>query len=65
MHSPRLTIILPTFNEAANVPIMVERIAAALPDTPHEVIFVDDDSPDPRPNRATRRAIAQAARRRK
>lgn len=46
MHSPRLTIVLPTFNEAANVPLMVERIAAALPATPHEIIVVDDDSPD-------------------
>ncbi len=27
--------------------------------------LVDDDTPDPRPNRATRRALARAARRKK
>lgn len=46
MTSPELTIVLPTYNEAANVPIMVERLAAALPGIAHEVIFVDDNSPD-------------------
>lgn len=46
MQSPRLTIVLPTFNEAANIPVMVERIGAVLRDIPHEIIFVDDDSPD-------------------
>jgi dolichol-phosphate mannosyltransferase len=46
MQSPKLTIVLPTFNEAANIPLMVERIGCALPDIPHEIIVVDDDSPD-------------------
>ena len=46
MQSPKLTIVLPTFNEAANVPLMVERIDGALPGVPHEIIVVDDDSPD-------------------
>jgi dolichol-phosphate mannosyltransferase len=46
MKSPELTIVLPSFNEARNIPVMVERIAAALPDTPHEIVVVDDDSPD-------------------
>ncbi|MBX3530866.1 MAG: glycosyltransferase family 2 protein [Rhizobiaceae bacterium] len=46
MTSPELTIVLPSYNEARNIPVMVERLAAALPDTPHEIIVVDDDSPD-------------------
>jgi len=46
MHSPELTVVLPTYNEAANVPMMVERIDAALAGLPHEILVVDDDSPD-------------------
>jgi dolichol-phosphate mannosyltransferase len=46
MTPPELTIVLPSYNEARNIPVMVERIAAALPDTPHEIIVVDDDSLD-------------------
>src|SRR5690606_40579851 len=46
MQSPELTIVLPTFNEAANLPMMVERIGKALAGLPHEIIVVDDDSPD-------------------
>ena len=43
---PELTIVVPTFNEKANIPILVENLATALPETAWEVIFVDDDSPD-------------------
>lgn len=43
---PDLTIIIPTFNERANVPLLIERLAKALPETIWEVIFVDDNSPD-------------------
>jgi dolichol-phosphate mannosyltransferase len=42
----QLSIVVPTFNEAENVPLLVERVAAALADTRWEIIFVDDDSPD-------------------
>lgn len=41
-----LSIILPTYNEAANLPELLERIAAALGKGTFEVIVVDDDSPD-------------------
>lgn len=41
-----LAIVLPTFNESANVGPMVDRLAKALPGIRYEVIFVDDDSPD-------------------
>jgi len=41
-----LSIVTPTFNEAANVPLLVEAVAAALPGVRWEIIFVDDNSPD-------------------
>lgn len=44
--TPRLTVVLPTYNEAANIPTMMERITAALAGVPHEIIVVDDNSPD-------------------
>jgi dolichol-phosphate mannosyltransferase len=43
---PLLTIVVPCFNEAANVIPMAERLDAALDGIAWEVIFVDDDSPD-------------------
>ncbi len=44
--APILTVVIPTFNESANVPIIIERVAAALAEADWEIIFVDDDSPD-------------------
>jgi len=44
--APLLSVVIPTFNESSNVPIVVERVAAALAGTDWEIIFVDDDSPD-------------------
>ena len=41
-----LAVVLPTFNERPNVPIVLERLRAALEGIEYEVIFVDDDSPD-------------------
>jgi dolichol-phosphate mannosyltransferase len=41
-----LTVVVPTFNEAENVPLLVERLARALVGIEWEVVFVDDDSPD-------------------
>ena len=41
-----LTVVVPTFNEAGNVPLLVERLADVLADIAWEVVFVDDDSPD-------------------
>jgi dolichol-phosphate mannosyltransferase len=43
---PQLTIVVPCFNEAANVVPMAERLGAALQGIAWEAIFVDDDSPD-------------------
>lgn len=44
--SPDLSIIVPTFNEVENVPLIVAALEAALAGIAWEVIFVDDDSPD-------------------
>jgi dolichol-phosphate mannosyltransferase len=44
--APELTVILPTFNERANVPVMVERLARALEGIDWEALIVDDNSPD-------------------
>lgn len=41
-----LSIIVPTFNERANVPRLVEALARSLGEVAWEVIVVDDDSPD-------------------
>lgn len=41
-----LTVIVPTFNERANVPRMVERLHATLDGVAWQAVFVDDDSPD-------------------
>lgn len=43
---PELSIVVPTFNEAANVPLLVAALDAALRGIAWEVIFVDDDSRD-------------------
>jgi dolichol-phosphate mannosyltransferase len=41
-----LSVVVPTYNEAENVPLLVEKLAAALAGLRWEVIFVDDDSRD-------------------
>lgn len=42
----QLAVILPTYNERANIARMVERLDAALAGFAWEAIFVDDNSPD-------------------
>jgi dolichol-phosphate mannosyltransferase len=44
--APELTIVVPTFNERANIPLLVERLSDLLTSCDWEVIFVDDNSPD-------------------
>jgi dolichol-phosphate mannosyltransferase len=44
--APTLSIVVPTYKESKNVPILFERIKTALGDAPWEMIVVDDDSPD-------------------
>lgn len=42
----RLSIVVPTFNESANVAELLRRIEAAMGPSGWEAVFVDDDSPD-------------------
>lgn len=56
-----LAVVIPTFNEAANVPRLVALLDAALAGLAWEAIFVDDDSPDGTADAA--RALARADRR--
>jgi len=44
--APELTVVVPTFNERTNVPLLVARLQRTLDGIDWEVIFVDDDSPD-------------------
>ncbi|MBB5710144.1 glycosyltransferase [Sphingomonas xinjiangensis] len=41
-----LAVIIPTFNERANVPTLIAKLDQALQGRNWEAIFVDDDSPD-------------------
>ncbi|MET3722638.1 glycosyltransferase [Sphingomonas trueperi] len=41
-----LAVVIPTFNERANVPLLIAKLDAALAGRAWEAIFVDDDSPD-------------------
>lgn len=43
---PSLSIIVPTFCEAQNIPVLFERFKRALAGLDWEMIVVDDDSPD-------------------
>lgn len=54
--APELAIILPTLNERDNLAPLVQRIAAAMGDTPWEAIIVDDNSADGTADEARRLA---------
>ncbi|MDP7247172.1 MAG: glycosyltransferase [Candidatus Peribacteraceae bacterium] len=41
-----LSIVLPTYNEAENIPVLIPKLREVLRDIPHEIIIVDDNSPD-------------------
>src|SRR5215475_11808576 len=43
---PKLSIIVPTFNERDNIISVVSAVSAALPNVSWEVVFVDDNSSD-------------------
>jgi dolichol-phosphate mannosyltransferase len=53
-----LSIIAPAFNEAANLPMLAERIDKALPGVAWQLLIVDDDSPDG--TAETAKALARA-----
>ena len=44
--APVLAVVLPTYNERANIPLIIARLRHALRGLAWEAIFVDDDSPD-------------------
>lgn len=44
--APKLSVIVPTFNERDNIAPLVEKLEAALAGISFEVIIVDDNSPD-------------------
>jgi len=46
LRAPELSVVVPTYNEAENVPLLVEKLNVALAGIDWEVIFVDDDSRD-------------------
>ena len=45
-HPPQLAVIVPSYNERDNIELLYEKVAAALGNTPWEMIVVDDNSPD-------------------
>ena len=44
--APRVSVIVPAWNEALNLPTLVERVADALRDRAFEIVVVDDGSRD-------------------
>lgn len=43
---PTVSVIIPTYNEADNIPILLNDLTTSLKDLSFEIIVVDDDSPD-------------------
>ncbi len=44
--APELSVVVPTFKERDNVPLLVDKLAHTLAGIEWEAIFVDDNSPD-------------------
>lgn len=44
--APEISVVVPTYREAANLPALVQRISAALAGRSHEIIVADDFSGD-------------------
>ncbi|MBV8829089.1 MAG: glycosyltransferase family 2 protein, partial [Acidobacteriaceae bacterium] len=58
---PELSVIVPTYNERANLVALTTQLDAALVDIDYEIVIVDDDSPDG--TSALARTLAQQNRR--
>lgn len=43
---PEVSVILPTFNEAENLPVLLDRLELTLAHLDYEIVVVDDNSPD-------------------
>src|SRR5437870_11430143 len=50
--SPALSVVVPLYNEEANLPILQEELRVALSGLDYEIIFVDDGSVDRTATRA-------------
>ena len=46
MYKKDLSVIIPTYNELENLPILISRLQLTLGQLDYEIIVVDDDSPD-------------------
>ncbi|HEU5169379.1 MAG TPA: polyprenol monophosphomannose synthase [Gemmatimonadales bacterium] len=63
MSTPELSLVLPTYNERENLAPLLGRLSAVLRPYAHEIIVVDDDSPDGTGEEAERlRAVHPAVR---
>ncbi|MGC8474204.1 MAG: glycosyltransferase, partial [Candidatus Dormibacteria bacterium] len=51
-----LTVVVPTRNEAGNVPLLIQRLRNSLAELPFELLFVDDSDD------GTTRILREAAR---
>ena len=56
--TPEIAIIIPTFNEIANIEPLLEKLESALNGIRWEAVFVDDDSPDGTAKVLTKRSRA-------
>ncbi len=56
--APAITIVVPVYNEAGNLPPLISALAAALSNTEFEVVFVNDGSSDESPSLLDRQAFA-------
>ena len=54
--APRLSVVIPTYNERASIAPLIARLREVLADIAWEVIVVDDDSPDGTHEEVTRLA---------
>jgi dolichol-phosphate mannosyltransferase len=59
--APELAVVVPTYNERQNIPLVVELLKQTLDGVSWELIFVDDNSPDG--TAAAARAIGETDRR--
>lgn len=41
-----ISVVVPTYNEAATIPILASRLGSAMAERPWELVVVDDGSPD-------------------
>ena len=55
-----LAIVVPTFNEVQNIPLLVSAVEKALADVNWELVFVDDNSPDGTASEARKVAMQDA-----